>query len=136
MRIAWAIPCVRVRVRDVGLLDLLGAQIDSVVVDSLPKDVQFDVAIRLIGTVQDFEVDHVVEVVLSSPDLIEIGRLQVPVAPRAPAPTHIPGYEINHAVAVRIDFPAEMPGGYDLSFALDGEAAHWHKTTVSVILAE
>ncbi len=136
MRIAWAIPCLRVRARSPGLLDLFGAGVDSVVVDSLPKDIQFDVAIRLVGTVQDFESPHTVEVVLSDPQLVEVGRLQIPVDPRAPAATHIPGYELNHVIGTRIDFEADMAGGYDLSFAVDGQAQHRHKVTLSVVVQE
>ena len=54
MRIAWAIPCARVRSRPDGLLDLLGCQLDSVVLESLPTEIEFDVAIRLVGTEHDF----------------------------------------------------------------------------------
>jgi len=133
VRLAWAIPCARVRTRPGGLLDLLAAPIDSVVVEGLPKDIQFDVAMRLIGTVQDFEEPHVLQVVLSDPQLEQVGVLDVPIAPRSPKPGHIPGYEINHNVGVRIDFEADQLGGYDLSFALDGSAQHRHKTTVSVV---
>lgn len=72
--------------------------------------------------------------VLSGPELDELGRLKLPVTPRRPASTRIPGYEINAAVAARIDFTADRPGGYDLSFALDQQAAHRHKTTISVVV--
>lgn len=135
LRIAWAIPCVWVRSHAEGLLQLIGAQVDSVVVESLPVDVQIDVAIRVVGTVQDFRVAHAVQVVLSDPHLVELGELSIPVGPRMPGANHIPGYEINRHVATRISIPAEVPGGYDLSFALDREPAHEHKTTVSVVLA-
>jgi hypothetical protein len=104
------------------------------VVGALPKDIQFDVAIRLVGTVQDFESSHNVEVVLSDPHLVEVGRLQIPVDARAPGATHIPGYELNHAIGARIDFEADMAGGYDLSFAVDGHAQHRHKATLSVVV--
>lgn len=114
-------------------MDLLGAQIDSVVVESIPKDVQFDLAVRLVGTVQDFEHSHMLQVTLSDPDLAEVGVLDVPIAPREPVPTHIAGYEINHTVGVRIDFEADRHGGYDLAFALDGESQHRHKSTISVV---
>lgn len=72
--------------------------------------------------------------ILSDPGLVELGRLQLPVGVRVPAPTHLPGYELNAALGARISFTAESEGGYDLSFALDGEAQHQHKTTVSVVL--
>ncbi len=114
-------------------MDLIGAQIDSVVVEALPADVQIDVAIRLVGAPRDFGVAHAVQVVLSDPQLVELGRLDIPVPPRVPGPRHIPGYEINHHVATRISIPVDVAGGYDLSFALDREPAHQHKTTVSVV---
>ncbi|MCP9491007.1 MAG: hypothetical protein MSC31_14210 [Solirubrobacteraceae bacterium MAG38_C4-C5] len=116
-----------------GLLDLLAAPIDAVVVEGLTKDIQFDVAMRLIGTVQDFEEHHLLQVMLSDPQLEQVGVLEVPIAPRSPKPGHIPGYEINHNIGVRIDFEADQYGGYDLSFALDGYAQHRHKTTISVV---
>jgi hypothetical protein len=119
-----------------GLLDLVGAQIDSVVAESLPMDVEFDVAIRLVGTAQDFESLHHVEVVLSDPQLEQLGTLSIPVEPRVPGPAHIAGYEINAHVAARINFEADVEGGYDLSFALDREPAHRQKTTISVVLAQ
>jgi hypothetical protein len=133
VRIAWAIPCVRVRMRTDGLLDLLGAQIDSVVIPALPMDVQFDIALRVVGTVQDFEVDHSIEVVLSDPGLVEAGRLRVPIPPRSPTSSHLPGYEINHHIGMRIDFEADIYGGWDLAFALDDEAQHDHRTTLSIV---
>lgn len=136
MRIAWAIPCVRVRTRADGLLDLLGSQIDSVVLPSLPTEIEFDVAIRLTGPEQDFAQEHLVQVVLSDPQLEAIGTLDLPVYPRAALATHIPGYEINANLGARIAFEPYDEGGYDLSFALDGEAQHRHKTTLSAILRE
>jgi hypothetical protein len=99
----------------------------------LPTEVQVDVAMRLLGAAQDFQVQHVVDVVLSDPDLVELGRLELPVGPRQPAPTHIPGYEINHTLGARIAFTAEREGGYDLSFAVDQDAQHRSKTTISVV---
>lgn len=132
----WAIPCVRVRGRPDGLLDLLGAQIDSVVVDSVPKDVQFDVAIRVVGPEQDFQGHHLIQVLLSDPQLVEVGALDVPIPPRTPTESHIPGYEINHNIGLRIDFEADQLGGYDLSFALDGQTQHRHKTTLSVVAVD
>lgn len=97
--------------------------------------VQFDVAIRLVGPVRDFEASHVVDVVLSGPELEVLGELPIPVPPRKPARTHLPGYEINAHVGARIEFEAESEGGYDLAFALDGQPEHRHKTTISVVLS-
>jgi hypothetical protein len=106
-----------------------------VIVAELPRDVQFDLAVRLVGTVQDFEGLTLLQVALSGPDLSEVegGFLDVPIEPRAPAPTHLPGYEINHTLGLRVDFPAFAYGGYDLSFALDGQPQHRQKTTISVV---
>jgi hypothetical protein len=114
-------------------LDLLGAQIDSVAVESVPTDVQFDLAIRLVGTVQDFQEPHELRVVLSDPQLVPRGMLAVPIESRLPTTAHIPGYELNHHVPVRIDFEPDEFGGHDLSFALDGQPAHPQKTTLSVV---
>jgi len=136
LRIAWAIPCVRVRSRPDGLLDLLGCQIDSVVLSSLPTEIEFDVAIRLVGPEQDFVEPHAVQVVLSDPRLEGLGTLDIPIESREPSPSRIPGYEINANVGARIAFEPDQVGGYDLSFALDGEAEHRHKTTLSVVLGD
>jgi hypothetical protein len=122
-----------VRQRPGGLVDLLGAQIDSLVVPSLPEDVEFDLAIRIVGTERDFQRPHLLQVVLSDPDLVEVGAFDVQIEPREPAPSHIAGYEINYHVPARINFEADQYGGFDLSFALDGEAAHALKTTMSVV---
>lgn len=119
-----------------GLLDLLICQIDSIVVDELDTEIEFDVAIRLVGPERDFADEHVVQVVLSDPQLESLGALDLPVPPRIPDRYHIPGYELNHNVGARITFQPEQEGGYDLSFALDGEAVHRHKTTISVVLAD
>lgn len=124
----------RVRTREDGLLDLLGCQIDSVVLPELPTEIEFDVAIRLIGREEDFADEHLVQVVLSDPQLEALGTLDI--NPRAALPTQIPGYEINANLGARIGFEPYDEGGYDLSFALDGEAQHRHKTTLSVILRE
>jgi hypothetical protein len=116
-----------------GLVDLAAAQIDSVVLESLPRDLQFDVAVRIVGAVQDFEASHLLQVALSDPQLVEVAMFDVPIEPRAPAATYIEGYEINHHVGLRIDFEADQLGGYDLAFALDGQPEHRHKTTLSVV---
>lgn len=136
MRIAWAIPCVRVRRRTDGLLDLLGCQVDSVVLPSLPTEIEFDIAIRLVGQERDFADEHLVQIALSDPQLEGLGVLDVPVYPRTALPTRIEGYEINANLGARVAFEPREPGGYDLSFALDGEPQHKHKTTISVIVAD
>ncbi len=123
----------RVRGRTGGLLDLLGAQIDSVVVPALPTDVQFDLAVRIVGTEQDFQERRLLQIVLSDPQLEEVGAFDVPILPRVPAPSRIPGYEINYHLAARIDFEADQYGGFDLSFAIDSEPQHHQKTTMSVV---
>lgn len=136
MRIAWAIPCGWVRVRGDGLLDLLICQIDSVVVDQLDTEIEFDVAIRLVGPERDFAEEHLVQVAVSDPQLGSLGVLDLPVPTREPGRYHIPGYELNHNLGARIAFVPGQEGGYDLSFALDGEAAHRHKATISVLVAD
>lgn len=97
-------------------------------------DVQIDVAIRIVGTVQDFREHHAVRVTLSGPDLVELGRLVIPVPPRDRATSHFPGYEINAHLATRISLPGDTIGGYDLSFALDDEPEHRHRSTISLVL--
>ncbi|MEA2370991.1 MAG: hypothetical protein QOH12_1385 [Solirubrobacteraceae bacterium] len=101
---------------------------------SLPTEIEFDVAIRLVGPEQDFAESHLVQVVLSDPQLAGLGTLDIPIEPRTSLPGRIPGYEINANVGARIAFEPDQEGGYDLSFALDGEAQHRHKTTLSVLL--
>jgi len=105
-----------------------------VVTTTLPVSVVFDVAIRLVGPPQDFETAHVVDVLLTGPELDVLGELSVPVPPRKPDRTHLPGYELNAHVGARIAFEPHVGGGYDLAFALDGEPEHRHKTTLSVVL--
>lgn len=75
-----------------------------------------------------------VQVVLSDPQLEGLGTLDMPIEPRTSPRGRIPGYEINANIGVRIAFEPDQEGGYDLSFALDGEAQHRHKTTLSVLL--
>jgi len=104
------------------------------VVASLPADPEFDVAIRVVGAEQDFRVPHSIQVVLSDPGMVELGRLSVPIERRGPGPNAIPGYEINRHVACRISIPADVEGGHDLSFALDRDPAHKHRTTISVVI--
>jgi hypothetical protein len=116
-----------------GLLDLFGVQIDSVLTTTLPVSVEFDVAIRLVGPPQDFETAHVVDVLLTGPELDVLGELSIPVAPRKPDRTHLPGYELNAHLGARIAFDGYAEGGYDLAFALDGQPEHRHKTTLSVV---
>jgi hypothetical protein len=116
-----------------GLLDLFGVQIDSVLTTTLPVSVEFDVAIRLVGPPQDFATAHMVDVLLTGPELDALGELSVPVPPRKPGRTHLPGYELNAHVGARITFDADAEGGYDLAFALDGEPEHRQKATISVV---
>ena len=101
--------------------------------ESFPADVQFDVAVRVVGAESDFRTPHAVQVVLTDPDMAELGRLNIPVRRTVPGSSHVPGYELNAHVAARILLPADVPGGYDLSFALDHEPAHRVKTTITVV---
>jgi hypothetical protein len=117
-----------------GLINLVGAQVDTVVVEAVPTDVLVDVAVRVVGVEKDFTEEHSVEVVLTAPDMVELGRLAVPLEVGVPLGAHIPGYELNRHCALRIMLPADTIGGYDLAFSLDGAPAHEHRTTISVVL--
>ncbi|MDX6681990.1 MAG: hypothetical protein QOG94_2029 [Solirubrobacteraceae bacterium] len=135
MRIVWAIPCGWARPSSTpGRLDLFDCQIDSVLLGFLGTEVEFDVAFRLAGSAADFAVEHVVQVTLSDPQLNELGALDLPVFPRVPAPFRLPGYELSAHDVARISFRPDREGGYDLSFALDGEPDHRNKATIAVKL--
>lgn len=137
MRIAWAIPCGWVRSSSTpGRFDLFDCQIDAVLVGSLGTEVEFDVAIRLVGSAADFADEHLVQVTLSDPQLVDLDVLDLPVLPRVPAAHRLPGYELSAHEGARISFQATSQGGYDLSFGLDGEPDHRHKATISVKLLE
>jgi hypothetical protein len=45
---------------------------DTVLVDSLATEIEFDVAIRVVGTESDFAEEHLVQIVLSNPQLVEL----------------------------------------------------------------
>jgi len=76
-----------VQPRKEGLLTLVGAQIDSVIVPSLPADIVFDVAVRLVGLPADFERGCHLEVALVAPTFEDLGKLSIEVKPRTPART-------------------------------------------------
>lgn len=115
------------------MLALTGVQIDSVIVSSLPADIVFDVAIRLVGLPLDFESESEIQVKLSAPDWEEIGVLAAPVSPREPAPSYIAGSEINYHTVVRIDFEATEFGTHHLEFALDDRTEPRVNTALSVV---
>ena len=117
-------------------MDLFDCQIDAVLVGSLATEIEFDVAIRLVGSVADFAEEHVVQVTLSDPQLVELNVLDLPVFPLVPAAHRLPGYELSAHVAARIAFHANSEGGYDLSFALDGQIQHRHKSTMGIKLLD
>ena len=110
-------------------------QIDSVIVPVLPADIVFDVAVRIVGLPLDFETESRLQVKLSAPTWEEIGVLEVPIPPRAPAPTYIPGSEVNHHTVVRIDFEAIEYGTHHLEFALGGHTEPRVNTALSVLEA-
>jgi hypothetical protein len=114
-------------------LTLVGAQVDSVIVPSLPADIVFDVAIRLVGLTNDFERGCQIEVSLAAPTFESIGKLDIDVPPRAPGPDHIPGSEINHHIMTRIDFEAIEYGAHHLEFRLDGKAQPKINTALTVL---
>lgn len=137
MRIAWAIPCGWVRRSSAaGRLDLFDCQIDTVLAASRATEVEFDVAIRIVGTQADFAEQHLVQVTLSDPQLVELNVLDLPIFPLVPAPHRLPGYELSIHDGARIAFRPESEGGYDLSFALDGKPEHRLKATISVKLLD
>jgi hypothetical protein len=119
--------------RGLGLLTLVGAQVDSVIVPSLPADIVFDVAVRLVGLPVDFERDCDLEVTLTAPTWEELGKLNVPIQPRSPDWTHLPGSEINHHVMTRIDFEAIEYGAHHLEFVLDGKTQPHANTALTVV---
>lgn len=136
MRIVWALPCRWVRAGGTpGLLNLFDCQLDTVLVDALGSEVEFDVAIRLRGSQQDFAKEHTVRIGLSA-QLAEIAALDLPVLPIVPARHRFPGYDLSNHVGARIVFEPSSEGGYDLSFALDGKSDNRHNTTISVRLLD
>lgn len=120
MRIAWAIPCGQAHRPSPGRLDLYECNIDTVVVASLGTEVEFDVAIRVVGTESDFATRHVVQVIFRDPQLVVLQTLDLPVPLLVPGPHRLPGYELSTNVGAQVAFHPAMEGGYDLSFALDG----------------
>lgn len=133
LRIAWAIPCINVQPHGHGLLTLVGAQVDSVIVPSLPADIVFDVAIRLVGLPNDFDEGCRIEVSLTAPTFENLGKLDIDVKPRAPGSNYISGSEINHHIMTRIDFEAVEYGPHHLEFRLDGKAQPKINTALTVL---
>lgn len=133
MRIVWAIPCRGLIAVGDGTLVIQGAQIDSVVVSDLPVELQFSVAIRVVGRADEFGAPHRVSVTLTGPALDHIQTLDIPIVPREPTLHHIPGYELNCHLGAQILMTADELGGYDLSFAVDDEPQHHVRTTLSVV---
>ena len=103
------------------------------IVATLPRDIVFDVAIRLVGLPVDFERGCSLEVSLSAPTFENIGKLPITIHPRGPGGTHLPGSEINHHVITRIDFEAIEYGPHHLEFELDGRAQPHANTALMVI---
>jgi hypothetical protein len=133
LRIAWAIPCGWVRRSSTpGRPDLFDCQIDTVQAASPTTEVEFDVAMRIVGTQEDFAAEHLVQVALSDPQMKVLHVFDLPIFPLVPAPHRLPGYELSLHDGVRIAFRPESEGGYDLSFALDGKPEHRLNTTMSV----
>jgi hypothetical protein len=104
-----------------------------VIVESLPAEIVFDVAIRLVGLPIDFERGCRLEVALSAPTFEDLGKLPITVQPREPSATYLPGSEINHHVIIRIDFEAIEYGPHHLEFELDGKAQPHVNTAMTVI---
>jgi len=102
-------------------------------VPSLPRDIVFDVALRLIGLPVDSERGCELEIALAAPTFEEIGRLPIPVKPRAASATHVEGSEINHHVIARIDFEAIECGSHHLEFKLDNKAQPHVNTALTVV---
>lgn len=119
--------------RAAGLLTLVGAQIDSVIVPSLPADIVFDVAVRLVGLPADFESGCHLEVALAAPTFEDLGKLNIDVRPRTPGPHYLAGSEINHHLMTRIDFEAIEYGAHHLEFTLDGKAQPRVNTALTVV---
>jgi hypothetical protein len=115
------------------LLTLVGAQVDSVIVPSLPADIVFDVAIRLVGLPHDFERGCHLEVGLVAPTFEDLGKLDIEVKPRTPGPQYLPGSEMNHHLMARIDFEAMEYGPHHLEFTLDGKAQNRVNTVLTVV---
>lgn len=119
--------------RAAGLLTLIGAQIDSVIVPLLPTGIVFDVAIRLVGLPADFEQGCRLDVTLTAPTFEELGRLPIDVKPRTPGPSHLAGSELNHHLMTRIDFEAIEYGPHHLEFTLNDEVQARVNTALTVL---
>ena len=87
-----------------------------------------------VGPIADFRSSHELQAQLTAPDTETIGELTRVIAPREPAATALPGYEINQQFALRISFEADAPGGYDLRLRLDDKLQSLtNSLTLSVI---
>jgi hypothetical protein len=94
---------------------------DMLTVPQLPQQIQFIALTRFVGLPEDFaeEADRRVRAELAGPGMDELVAVEFEVPGGEPTPDHPEGWEMNAQVPVVVEFTAEEPGPYTLTFYLN-----------------
>src|SRR5436305_8933376 len=121
LRFEWAIPCMRVDLRD-GIATVDGACFDSLEVPSLPAPVEFIAFVRVLGLPEELteDADREVEVYLTGPGMEGLVSLQFDVPVSEPGPMHAAGWEMNIMIPIVVQFTAQAERAHMIDFYVNG----------------
>lgn len=120
VRIVWALPCERVELRDDGGRDAYGIGVGTLVVDDLPAQLGFTLALQVAATADDFEQSHRFVAEVTSPSGQVAGRFDGPLHVDTISSLAEPREELASVSDGLLTFLANEPGLYRVEVSVDG----------------
>lgn len=120
MRVDWAIACRYVEVNG-GLATIIGAGIDTFWVSEFPANLTVPVAVKVAGSQDEVENEHVLMGRVLNPQLEEIASIQGTFTAESSLDAQ-PGWEASIALATLHVFTATEPGAYTIDVNVDGRS--------------
>jgi hypothetical protein len=120
VRVDWAIPCRTARVEG-PLMNIVGAQVDTLFARAFPARLSTGLAIRLVFGDGELGREHEVALKLLGPEFEPLGQLGHGIAfDGSPNPGKAPGWEGSHLLATFVRFEADRPGVYSVEVLVNG----------------
>lgn len=134
VRIVWALPCERVERREDGGRDAYGIGVGVLVVDDLPAELGFTLALQVAATADDFERTHRFVAEVTSPSGDSAARFEGPLQVDSISSLAEPDEALTSISDGWLTFHAIEPGLYSVEVSVDGVTGA--KFDVRVVVAE
>ncbi len=106
---------------DNGVLHIVAAGIDQIVVENVPTAQTIGVGIRLLFTRNECDREHILELIFQDEDGHRLVELSLPMTPGVP-PNLADGARPSAVVNANLTLPLPQVGAYGLELLLDGNS--------------